>query len=264
MNGKARVIFDGAVAGIIGAFVIAVWYLIFDAARGQPLSSAGAPIASLFEPPAGNAAGIWLTIGRLSLHFSMFAVIGIVAAIFLATAESDESLFPAMVVLVPVFQIFCIMLLMLIGPSARVSLPWWKFLLGDLMATGAMIAFFLERHPALAHRLEGRWTGVAAEGAVAGVIGGLVVAIWFLICDAATGEVLRTPAVLGASIFQGILDPGRVQITTALVLGYTAIHFFAFILFGISTAILLIAAEYEPVFALAAMFLFAIFEVFFV
>jgi hypothetical protein len=169
-----------------------------------------------------------------------------------------------MIVLVPVFEIFGILILMLIGPSAHVSLPWWKFLMGDLMATSAMLAFFLERHPTLARHLDGPWTGVAREGALAGVIGAVVVAVWFLICDAAAGEIFRTPAVLGAAIFQGISDPSAVRITLPLVLSYTALHFFAFVIFGIATAVLLRAADYEPVFALAAIFLLAIFEIFFV
>jgi len=252
---------DGAVAGIIGAFVIALWYLIFDAARGQPLGSLGSLAATLF---GGASVGAGLMLGRLVFHFCVFALIGVVAALILETAEHDETLFPTMMVLVPVFEIFCILILMLIGPSAHVSLPWWKFLIGDLMATSAMLAFFLERHPTLARHLEGPWTGVAREGALAGVIGAVVVAVWFLICDAAAGEIFRTPAVLGAAIFQGIFDPSAVRITLPLVLGYTALHFFVFVMFGIATAVLLRAADYEPVFALAAIFLLAIFEIFFV
>ena len=69
---------------------------------------------------------------------------------------------------------------------------------------------------------------------------------------------------MGAAIFQGIFDPPQVQVTLPLVLGYTALHFFIFVMFGIATAVLLLAADYEPVFALAAIFLLAIFEIFFV
>jgi hypothetical protein len=239
--------------------VIGLWYLIFDAAGGQPLAS-GALAATI----VGGAASVFAIFLRFVLHFGIFVVIGVIGAMMFATAESNDALFPTMIVLVPVFEIFSIMLLMLIGPSRSVSLPWWKFIIGDVMATFAMLAYFLERHPILAHHLEGAWTGVAREGAVAGVIGGIVVAIWFLICDSIASEVLRTPAVLGAAIFQGIFDPGRVQITLPVVLGYTVLHFFAFILFGIATAVLLYAAEYEPVFALGVIFLLAIFEVSFV
>jgi hypothetical protein len=127
-----------------------------------------------------------------------------------------------------------------------------------------MLVFFLERHPTLARHLEGPWTDVAREGALAGVIGAVVVAVWFLVYDAAAGAVFRTPAILGASVFQGIFNAAHVQVTLPLVLGYTALHFFAFLMFGIATAILLLAADYEPLFALAAIFLLAIFEIFFV
>ena len=48
MNQRVRMLADGAVAGIIGAFVIALWYLIFDAAGGQPVGSPGALSATLF------------------------------------------------------------------------------------------------------------------------------------------------------------------------------------------------------------------------
>jgi hypothetical protein len=261
MNQRTRMVVDGAVAGIIGAFVIALWYLIFDAARGQPLGSLESLAATLF---GGAPAGAALILGRLVFHFGVFALIGVVAAVILETAETDETFFPTMMVLVPVFEIFCILILMLIGPSAKVSLPWWKFLIGALMATSAMLAFFLERHPTLARHLAGPWTAVAREGAVAGVIGAIVVAVWFLACDIAAGQAFRTPSLLGAAIFQGIFEPGEVEVTLPLVLGYTALHFFAFIMFGIATAVLLLAADYEPVFALAAIFLLAIFEIFFV
>ena len=36
-HSRSRIILDGAVAGILGALVVAVWFLIFDAARGRPL-----------------------------------------------------------------------------------------------------------------------------------------------------------------------------------------------------------------------------------
>lgn len=263
MNHRVRLVVDGAVAGIIGAIVIALWYLIFDAARGQPLGSLESLAATLFSP-TGAAPSTGLILARLAFHFCMFALIGAVATMILETAEADETLFPTMMVLVPVFDIFCIMILMLIGPSASVSLPWWKFLIGDLMATSAMMVFFLERHPTLARRMEGPWIGVAREGAIAGVIGAVVVAGWFLVYDAAAGELFRTPAILGAAIFQGIFNPAQVRVTLPLVLGYTALHFFAFVMFGIATAVLLRAADFEPVFALAAIFLLAIFEIFFV
>ena len=39
------------------------------------------------------------------------------------------------------------------------------------------------------------------EGVIAGLIGAAVVAVWFLIYDAASGRPFRTPALLGAATF---------------------------------------------------------------
>ena len=51
------------------------------------------------------------------------------------------------------------------------------------------------------------------EGIIAGLIGAAVVAVWFLIYDAARGRPLRTPALLGAATFQGVTDPAAVPVT---------------------------------------------------
>lgn len=268
MISRVRLLIDGAVAGVLGAVVIALWYLIFDAARGQPLNTAQQYAATLFGEFALGMAhrpDLWaLILGHLCFYFAVFALIGLATAMILETGEAEETLFPTMLVFVIVFDAFSIMIMMLLGPSGPVSLPWWKFILGDAAATAAILGYFLERHPVLAHRLQGPWVGVARQGTVAGIIGAFVVAVWFLIVDAASGQVFRTPAVLGAAIFQGIFNPARVDITTPLVAGYTALHFFAFIAFGIVTAILLRAADREPVFTIAAMLLLALFEVIFV
>src|ERR1700691_5456864 len=110
MDQRVRMVVDGAVAGVIGAFVIALWYLIFDAAGGQPLGSFSSVGATLFGSGGGSNAEAGLMLGRLGFHFFAFALIGAVAAVILETAETDETLFPTMVVLVPVFEIFCILI----------------------------------------------------------------------------------------------------------------------------------------------------------
>ena len=52
------------------------------------------------------------------------------------------------------------------------------------------------------------------EGIIAGFIGAAIVAVWFLIYDAARGRPFRTPALLGAATFQGVADPATVPTAT--------------------------------------------------
>jgi len=104
---------------------------------------------------------------------------------------------------------------------------------------------------------------VVREGVVAGAIGAAVVALWFLVLDAARGTPLLTPALLGAAVFYGVTSPAGLTITAGPVIGYTVLHILAFVAFGIVAASLLAASEQEPPAFIAFVVLFAAFEVFF-
>jgi hypothetical protein len=266
MNSKVRTILDGALSGVIGAIVIALWYLIFDAARGLPLNTPSQFASTLFSGfgPSVSTSFWALALGHLFYFFAVFALIGLAAAAIIETADAEKAWFPTMLVFTASFVIFGIMILMLLGPCASASTPWYKVFIGDFMGTTAIMAYLLERHPALVERLEGAWVGVARQGVIAGFLGAFVVAMWFLIVDAAAGQPLLTPALLGAAIFQGVFNPAELQITAPLVIGYTALHFFCFMLFGIATSVLLHAADDEPTFAVLAALLLALFEVIFI
>jgi hypothetical protein len=110
----------------------------------------------------------------------------------------------------------------------------------------------------------GRWTEVVHEGVVSGIIGGGIVAVWFLVYDVVIGHPFHTPALLGAIVFNWMHQPGTFAISAALVLGYTVLHFFAFIMFGIASSILMVASERQPVLALGEFVLFIWFELCFV
>ena len=65
---------------------------------------------------------------------------------------------------------------------------------------------------------------MAREGAVAGVIGAAVVAVWFLVCDIVAGEIFRTPALLGAAAFLSKpLEPLTLASTVRDLLGTSAL-----------------------------------------
>jgi hypothetical protein len=76
------------------------------------------------------------------------------------------------------------------------------------------------------------------EGVVTGVIGAVIVALWYFIVDTAGGQPLHTPNVLGKIFFHGDLTPGVRQIVPQVVLGFTVVHFLAFALVGTGLALL--------------------------
>ena len=84
------------------------------------------------------------------------------------------------------------------------------------------------------------------EGIIAGLIGAAIVAVWFLIYDAAQGRPFRTPALLGAATFQGVANPAAVPVTTELVVQYTVLHGVVFAMIGVLIAYLIVSSQREP------------------
>jgi hypothetical protein len=76
------------------------------------------------------------------------------------------------------------------------------------------------------------------EGALTGVIGALIVAVWYFIVDTAGGQPFHTPNILGRILFRANLPPGVRQIMPHVVFGYTVIHFMIFLLIGMGLTLL--------------------------
>lgn len=84
------------------------------------------------------------------------------------------------------------------------------------------------------------------EGLVAGLIGGLLVVIWYTVVDLGRGEMFYTPNVLGQVFAQADTIPSVMRITTAAVVQYSLLHFGWFILFGIALTALTHLATRNP------------------
>jgi hypothetical protein len=102
------------------------------------------------------------------------------------------------------------------------------------------------------------------EGIIAGMVGAVAVAAWFFVLDVIQGRLLFTPAALGSGFLLGARGVNEVQITLTTVGGYTLVHIVAFIAVGILAAVLIHAAEKQPVVLLGAILVFVTLEVFFV
>lgn len=100
------------------------------------------------------------------------------------------------------------------------------------------------------------------EGAEAGVLGALAVALWFLLMDVLHGQPFLTPSVLGQVVLFGRDTPALAAVPEAIA-AYTGVHFLAFVLLGVGVARIVDLAAHEPVFRFLLFMLFVSFEVFF-
>jgi hypothetical protein len=259
-SAERSILREGIVAGLIGAAVVAVWFLVFDVARGQPFLTPGLLGSAVFQDvtdPAGVRPTLGNVLGYTIIHGLAFIAFGIVAASLMAVSEREPALFLAFVILFASFEVFVFAVVGALGKSMLGALVWWAILIGNLLASVAMLWYFFRAHRALPRTLIGSWGTVLREGIVAGLLGAAVVALWFLAIDSIQGEPLRTPKLLGMGLLRQA-DPG------AALVSYTVVHGLAFALFGIIGALLIAGAERQPLFVFALVIFFTAFEVFFI
>jgi hypothetical protein len=96
---------------------------------------------------------------------------------------------------------------------------------------------------------------------VVGLAGATAAAVWIFLCDLAAGTPFRTPALLGAALFEGLRDPAALTVTPGLVLEYTAVHGLAFLVFGWAAAGLLALLDRDRHVLFGVFILFCCFEV---
>ena len=260
MAGEPRsVLREGIVAGLIGAVVVAAWFFVYDLARGRPFFTPGLLGAFVFygvNTPIGLEPALGPILGYTLLHGLAFIAFGVIAASLMAMSDREPALFVGFIILFACFEAFFFAMVQVFGLSKAGELTWWSVLVGNLLASVAMLWYFFRAHRALSRSLVGSWGAVLGEGVLAGVIGAAVVALWFFAIDAIHGEMLRTPTLLGTALL-------RQQAPMAAVLSYTVVHGVAFVLFGIVGAFLIAGAERQPMLIFALVILFTSFEIFF-
>jgi len=250
---------EGVIAGLIGAAVVALWFLLYDAWRGRPLFTPALLGTTIFygvSSPASVQIGAGPVIGYTILHVLAFVGVGIVAACMMVASEREPSVFVAFVTLFGVFEVFFFVVLRTLSHETLGAVGWWAVLAGNFLASIGMLWFLVRGHPELPSALVGSSGPVLREGVVAGLIGAAVVAAWFLVLDAVRGDLLRTPRFLGTAMLRQD-DP------VGAILSYTIVHGMVFILFGIAGAFLLSGAEARPVFLFPFVMLYMAFEFFF-
>ena len=104
---------------------------------------------------------------------------------------------------------------------------------------------------------------LSQEGLVAGLLGALTIALWFLLLDLFRGRPLMTPSLLGTAIFHGgagLETPGTLPVSFEMVVLYTWVHALAFCVVGGLAARLLSFAERRPNAGFGILLLFVVFE----
>jgi len=245
------VIVHGVIGGLLAGLVVALWFLVADTLAGHPFRTPAllAGVLLNHEIPQVTAR---LVVVYTVLHFGVFAVLGMGMSWLSASCAAPPRLLLSLVFGVLLQELtFYIGLLLLHAP--RLGVIAWPHVVGANIAAGLVLMGYLhyaERDPRPLRIAVLRDHPVLARGAVNGLIGAAVVAVWFFLLDLANGSPFRTPAALGSALLLGASGPGEISATFGLVAVYTLVHVAAFVVAGIVFVALAEQVERVPAMAL--------------
>lgn len=251
----------GIVAGILGAAVFAGLFLIVDALQGNAMHTP-AYMGSLVFSFAGLPSSLGVLLFT-ALHFAAFAAVGVAVSVMLENAKLAPSIPIGIAIGFLLFDIVFYSSLIVLGVNVVNVLGWPLVLSANVLAGGVMLAYLRAKAGLRVMDVQGLLARheIVRAGLAAGFIGASVVALWFLVIDVVTGHIFYTPAALGSAVFFGASTPDDVVVSAPVVLGYTLLHFAAFILAGLVAARLMDEAAKHPPVLLGVVLFFATLEV---
>jgi hypothetical protein len=155
---SAAVYKEGFIGGILGALTVAVWFLVVDMTHGRPFYTPTVLGTALF------GRGVWpATLETLPPSFDMvamftwvhvlaFAVVGVIVARLIVTAERHPSLGFGFVLLVVILEACFTVAAMIVAEPVLRALTWPAILVANILAAAVMASYFWLRHPAVQMR----------------------------------------------------------------------------------------------------------------
>jgi hypothetical protein len=255
----------GLIAGLLGAAALAAWFLVIDLIRAQPFHTP-AFVASSLSGLGHVQASPGLLAMYTALHFAAFILIGVLVSWTFDRMQQQAHPLLGLVLGFLLFDLVFYLGVVITGVDVVRELGWPEVLAGNLFAGLVLMTYLSWAGPGVNVSWRTLWREhrVVREAIVAGLLGAVSVATWFLVIDAVRGKLFFTPAALGSAIFFGARGIAEVQMSIITIAGYTFLHFAAFLLVGVIAAALADAAEKNPPLLLGLALLFVTFEVLFI
>ncbi|MEP6591740.1 MAG: hypothetical protein ABJC19_11205 [Gemmatimonadota bacterium] len=144
---------QGVVTGLLGAAVVAVFYLGVDVARGHPLMTPTVlgQVFVMRQADLATATPDMMAIGLYTIvHIIAFMAFGLFLSALARRAEQSGLVRYAIVQLLVVFELFFYGLLQIGAESASGMFPLWSVLAANTLAAVVMCSYLWRRNPALA------------------------------------------------------------------------------------------------------------------
>lgn len=155
---------EGVITGLLGAAVVAVFYLAVDVARSRPLMTPTV-LGQVFVMRQGGLVttapdplGILL---YTIVHIIAFVAFGIFLTALARRSERSNLARYAVLQLLVVFEVFFYGLVQVASETARGMIPFWSILAANTLAALVMCSWLWIRHPAIGRAFAGSPLGAA-------------------------------------------------------------------------------------------------------
>jgi hypothetical protein len=142
---------EGALTGLIGAAIVAVWYLIMDVAKGQPLHTPNV-LGQVFvgrDTTPGYHIMPQAVAEYSILHLVVFVVLGMLLVWLAHLASRNPSLRMGVWLGLVIGFLFFLGLLMMLYSLTDNRFPWLTSTVGSVLGMGSMAFLLWRRHPGL-------------------------------------------------------------------------------------------------------------------
>jgi hypothetical protein len=168
---KTAAVGEGVAAGLIGAGVVAAWFLVLDVFIGRMLFTPAALGSALFlgvESPQAVQITVGTVLGYTVIHVGAFLLAGIAFATAVRQAEQQTAVLMGVMLFFVATVTFAVGAMAILASWVLAELTWWGIAIGNLLAAAAMATFLWMRHPGLAQRItHAEERGAEEEGTAA-------------------------------------------------------------------------------------------------
>lgn len=156
-----QVLEDGFFAGVIGAGLVAAWYLALDLVGQRPLYTPSMLGAVLFRGATDPTAVVIqpdLVAWYSAVHFLVFLAVGFLASWLAVQFDRFPTVGVAILFLFVIFETGFFVFAFTIGRAILGTLGLWTIAVANLLAAGGMALYLLRRHPTALSNIGRIWT----------------------------------------------------------------------------------------------------------
>lgn len=155
------ILMEGFITGIIGAGIVAAWFLLLDTIQNVPLWTPSLLGTVLFKGTEAAVAHQQVDPGMVAaytlVHHAAFIGVGLVASFLVSEIERIPPLGIALIFLFVFFETAFQIFLLAVGGPLLGGIAFWGVALANLLAAAGMAAYLWYRHPRILFHFNRIW-----------------------------------------------------------------------------------------------------------